>query len=267
MTLAPARTSKSWLMRRILPLAGCCLLLAACAQQPVANTDPQDIAPSADKIFRAACDYLAKSPRFSCSVEVWDDIVLRGTGHKVQLTRTVDAKVRRPDRLWAQMNARGAKSFYYDGKTVSVYNHNEKLWGQVPAPATLDRALDAASEEYGMEMPLQDFLVSDPYSSATELVRIGRDLGMEVTLGTPCHHLAFAQDNIDWQIWIEDGAKPLIRKFIITYKNEEGSPQMTALFSKWDMDTPIPDSAFTFTVPPGAGKVDIVPHVKVPDQK
>jgi hypothetical protein len=249
----------SQLARCVLPLA-CCFLLSACAQQQIANDDPQDIAPSANTILRGACDYLAKSPQFSCTVEVWDDIVLKGTGHKIQLSRTVNSKVRRPDHLFAQMTATGTRNIYYNGKTVTVFKPAEKVWGEVPAPNTLDATLDMASDEYGLQIPLEDFLVSDPYASATEQVRIGRDLGMEVAIGTACHHLAFAQDAIDWQIWIEDGSKPLIRKMVITYKQEEGSPQTTILFSKWDMDTPLPDSTFNFTAPPGAGKLEILPR-------
>jgi hypothetical protein len=267
MTPTKASWIRTQMARCVLPLVCCAFLLSACVQQQAALDDPQDIAPNADKILKGACDYLAKSPQFSCSVEAWDDIVLAGTGHKIQLSRTVDVKVRRPDRLWAEMNAKGSKSIYYNGKTVTVFNHTENVWGEVAAPNTLDQTLDVASDQYGMDMPLQDILVSDPYANATEDVRIGRDLGMDVALGTQCHHLGFAQDTIDWQIWIEDGAKPLIRKLVITYKKEEGSPQFTALFSKWDMATPIPESAFAFTVPAGAGKMDILPRVKEPSQK
>ncbi len=76
-------------------------------------------------------------------------------------------------------------------------------------------------------------------------------------LGVPCEHLAFTQTNIDWQIWIEDGAKPVPRKFLITYKDEPGSPQFTALFSNWDFETKLPDFVFKFEPPAGASKIKV----------
>jgi hypothetical protein len=236
------------------------MFLSACAQQRATKGDPQDIAPSADRILLGAFDYLAKSPQFSCSAEVWEDFVLPETKHKIQLSRTVDLKVRRPDRLRAEVTARGARSIYYNGKTITVFNRTDNIWGEVSAPNMLDQALDFASESYDFDFPLADLLVSNPYASATEHVRIGRDMGMEVALGAQCHHLGFAQDTIDWQIWIEDGPKPLIRKLVITYKQESGSPQFTALLTKWDLDTPVPESTFTFAVPAGAGKFEILPR-------
>ena len=57
-----------------------------------------------------------------------------------------------------------------------------------------------------------------------------------ILLGKRCHHLAFAQEHVDWQVWIEDGAQPLVRKFVITYKDEPGAPQYTAIFFDWKLN-------------------------------
>ena len=42
----------------------------------------------------------------------------------------------------------------------------------------------------------------------------------------PCHHLAFEQATIDWQLWIDAGKDPLPRKLVITYKTEDEVPQV-----------------------------------------
>jgi len=73
-------------------------------------------------------------------------------------------------------------------------------------------------------------------------VENGRYFGVDSVLGYNCHHLAFTQDNIDWQVWIEDGPLPLIRKFVITHKNEPGEPEFTALIKSWDFSDRIADS-------------------------
>jgi len=72
-----------------------------------------------------------------------------------------------------------------------------------------------------------------------------------------CHHLAFTQDNLDWQVWIEDGPQPLIRKFVITQKNEPGAPEFTALIMHWNVSDRVDDSDFAFSPPKGAAKVEM----------
>jgi hypothetical protein len=37
-------------------------------------------------------------------------------------------------------------------------------------------------------------------------------------IGVECDHLAFRNADTDWQIWIESGAKPIPRKYVITSK-------------------------------------------------
>ena len=79
------------------------------------------------------------------------------------------------------------------------------------------------------------------------------------TLGGVCRHLAFTGVNADCQIWIADGPKPLPRKIVINFKTIAGSPQVTQIFSDWDLVSPISDSVFTFVAPDGASKIVVNP--------
>ncbi len=58
-------------------------------------------------------------------------------------------------------------------------------------------------------------------------VQRGEYLGIHEAAGVPCHHLAFEQATIDWQLWIDAGKDPLPRKLVITYKTEDEVPQYT----------------------------------------
>src|SRR5205823_5171470 len=122
---------------------------------------------------------------------------------------------------------------------------------------SLDKAMDIASEKFGIAMPLEDFVGSDPHKDLTEKATSGIDIGPVTVMGVPCEHLAFVQDKIDWQVWIENGARPVPRKFVITYKDEPDSPQFTAIFSKWDFTTQLPDFVFKFEPPAGALKIQV----------
>jgi hypothetical protein len=223
---------------------------------PAADVKPA-IDPQADELLRRMSDYLAHEPFFSVDAEVWQDIQL-SSGQRIQTDRTVDLQVRRPDRFHAEVHStRRNRGLFYDGKTLTLFNRVQNFYGSVPAPATLDEALDVASERFGITLPLEDLIVSDPYKSAMSKVESGRYLGPVTVLGVPCEHLVFSLGAIDWQIWVEQGATPVPRKIVITYKDEEGSPQYTALLSHWDFQTKLPDFVFNFEPPSNATKIKV----------
>jgi hypothetical protein len=146
---------------------------------------------------------------------------------------------------------------YYDGKSITLLDRAKGYYGEVPAPSTLDDALDVASKRFGIELPLADIIVSDPYRSTMGKVTSGMDLGPVTVLGVPCEHLAFSLARVDWQIWIEQGARPVPRKIVITYKDEESSPEYTAILSNWDFATKLPDFVFKFERPAGANEIKV----------
>ncbi len=256
----------SRMIRLITPRLGPALavfVLAALWAFPTQGADvkPADLKPvvdpSADKLLKRMGDYLAQSAFFSVNAEIWQDVQL-GSGQQVQAGRTVGLQVRRPDRFHAEVHStRRNRELFYDGKSITLLDRIHSFYGSIPAPASLDQALDAASDRFGIEMPLEDLIVSDPYESAVRKIVSGRDIGPVTVLGTPCEHLAFSLGRVDWQIWIEDGMKPVPRKIIITYKDEEGTPEYTAIFSNWDFQTKLPDFLFVFEPPSGVSKIDV----------
>lgn len=252
-------------MIRIFPITsrGLRLLLTAVASMgltaiaaPVADVKPA-IDPEANEILRRMSDYMTEAQFFTVSAEVWQDVRL-GSGQQVQAGRTIELQVRRPDRLHTEVRSTHRnRSLNYDGKSITLLDRAQNFYGSIPAPATLDEALDVASERFGITLPLEDIIVSNPYQGALGKVTSGILLGPVMVLGVPCEHLAFSLENVDWQIWIEEGARPVPRKIVITYKDEEGSPQYTAILSKWDFQTKLPDFLFKFDPPAGAREITV----------
>jgi hypothetical protein len=223
-----------------------------------ADPAPSSINPEANSLFRAACASLSGAKAFSFKAEVWEGSVV--AGHKVATTKTVATQVRRPDRV--QMEIRSAKrsrGFWYDGKSLTLLDRVGNLYGSVTVPETIDKTLDAANDQYGINFPLEDLLVNDPYASASAAIKGGAYLGKATILGTPCQHIGFSTDKVDWQLWIQDGPNPLPRKLVITYKQEDTAPQFTAIFSDWKLKSGLPDKTFVFTPPKGAAKIEILP--------
>jgi len=236
------------------------LLTVAHAQTPPASptSQPSGVDPVADQILRQSCEYLAQTRAFAVQAEVWKDQVLP-SGHKIQVTRLVDVEVRRPDRFHMAAHAHHkGRSIWYDGKTLTVMDHEKSLYGQTDAPPTIDAALDVLGEHFGITPPLEDLAVSDPYGSAMKNVTAGGYFGDETVLGVPCRHIGFSTDRIDWQLWVAQGPQPLPQKLVITYKTEDQSPQYIAILNKWKVMDRASDLAFEFIPPHGSSKVKMV---------
>jgi hypothetical protein len=253
--------------RKFGPASTCCcalaLVWAGCALSSLtalsvlAADDKPAVEPRADELLKRMGDYLGQAQFFSVSAEVWQDIQL-SSGQRIQAGRTIELQVRRPNRLRAEVHStRRNRELFYDGNAITLFNRAQNFYGTVRASGSLDEALDVASERFGIAMPLEDFIRSDPHKDLLEKATSGTDIGSATVLGEACEHLAFTQDNIDWQIWIENGAKPVPRKVVITYKDEPDSPQYTAIFSNWDFTTKLPDFLFTFEPPAGALKIKV----------
>src|SRR5436305_3048348 len=81
-------------LMRFLPLI-CSLLVPCCL---TAQTSSNSIAPRADQVLRDACRYLAETPYYSLTAEVWREHVGE-SGEKLQFTRAVEMEIKRPNRL------------------------------------------------------------------------------------------------------------------------------------------------------------------------
>ena len=79
-----------------------------------------------------------------------------------------------------------------------------------------------------------------------------------------CDHLAFTQDTIDWQVWLDVDEGPRLRKMVITYKLEDGAPQYTMWVTQFDMLDDAPDALFAFEPTPALRKIELRPISESP---
>jgi hypothetical protein len=206
--------------------------------------DTPVVGPRTDKLLRAMGEYLKTAKQFSFHAEITFDDMLP-SGQKIQYSASNDIAVHRPDRVYAESQRdQGNMRFWYDGKNITLQNDGIGVYAKVPVPAIIDAAMDHLMDKYGFSPPLVDFIYQDPYNTLIENVEFGFYVGLHNVAGIRCHHLAFVQKNIDWQIWIEDGKQMVPRKLTITYKNEPESPQFTAVLSEWDLDARLPEALF-----------------------
>jgi hypothetical protein len=85
-------------------------------------------------------------------------------------------------------------------------------------------------------------------------------VGKAVIEGVVCDHLAFRAPDVDWQIWIQEGPQPLPRKLVVTTLDLPNAPQFAVTVTRWDLQPPLDAQTFTFTPPPGARQIELLPR-------
>ncbi len=246
----------------------CCLLLAASAgaQAPAGAASPEPpkaqaplprrVDARSDEIMKKMSAFMSQVRRFALEAEEHFDEVSE-LAPRIQLTNLRRVAVARPDRFAADATGDTLnRTTVYDGHTLSVLDKARNAFVTAEAPATIDATLDAIADKLGVVVPLSDLVYSDPYSVLMEGVLYGEYRGIHQAAGVPCHHLAFTQEDIEWQIWIEAGDEPLPRKLLIAYVDEPGVPQYSATILRWALKPAFTDDLFHFEPPEGATRIE-----------
>jgi len=216
------------------------------------------IDPKADQILRKMCDYVAGLKQFSVHTENTIEAILT-SGEKIQFDNPASLLVSRPNKLRAgRMGDIVDQEFYYNGKTLTLYDPGKKVYATVNAPPTLEEALDFARESLDIYAPGADFIYKTSYKRLMEDVVSGLYIGTSVVDRVRCHHLAFRGNEVDWQIWIEDGDRPFPRKYIVTSKWMTGAPQFTVMTKGWNLSPRLTEDMFTFAPRKDAKRIDFI---------
>jgi len=234
-------------MRRLLGVLMLCL-----TSPVVAQGEP----PSAEDLIRQMSSNLAslESFRFSATVG-FDEVPLPEV--KVKYAGSMEVSLQRPGQLRVSyQDELIAREVWIDGETVSVLAPAEGLWASAPAAASIDATLNQFAADYGVSLPLDDFLRQDPYSLLMAEAKAHRYVGPSVIQGVPCHHLIVGQEDIVWQIWIESSDRMLPRQVVITYKTLPMAPEFIAVLRDWDLNPSLPDSKFQPEIPSSATRID-----------
>jgi len=230
------------------------LVLAGWPQ--LGHAQPTGVEPQAEKLLRRMSDYLASRQQFTLKAESTLEAVLT-SGQKLQYDSPATLMLSRPNKLRAHRKGDLAnQEFFYDGKSLTLYNPRENLYATTAAPATVDEMLDFAREKLDIIAPAAELLYKNAAEKMLKEASSGFVVGQSIIGSVKCTHLAFRGAEVDWQIWIEDGSRPLPRKFMLTSKQVSGAPQFTVLIRNWDLTAKLTDQEFTFTPPKGAKKIE-----------
>jgi len=210
----------------------------------------------AGKILKAMSDYLAGQKSISLTFDS-DIEVLTDSFQKIQFTSSGQVQLSRPNMVRAA-RAGGYTDIEltFDGKTLTVLGKHVNAYAQADVSGSVDALIQRLRDEFSIAMPGADLLLSDSFAALTSETVESKHIGHGVIDGVECEHLAFRDDETDWQIWVEIGPRPIPRKYVITSKAMAGAPQYTVRIKDLKTDAVAAD-AFAFKPPAGAKKVEL----------
>ena len=239
---------------------------AAAAAAPAVAVEPK----AAEALQRMADFYRGmKSLRLELEVQLH----MQSEGLKQELTSSWTIALARPNRLAITHKAgQGGFHFICDGSNTFVFIPQAKRYLQQPAPASLDQYFESPTEvgnllQHGIPF-FSTLMAPQPYRLLLADVDSVKYLGTEMWQGAECHRVRGVQKQFDWDMWLETGKQPLVRKVIMDMSKgmqaaAAAAPQMTnaqwqmeILFNQYEMNPAVADAAFQFTPPATAKKVD-----------
>ena len=215
---------------------------------PAQPVDSSAVDPRAMEILKKMSDLLGRISSLGFTAEeTYDEL---DGNQMLQFSNIRSVAVRRPDRIIADTSGDTVnRSAWFDGKRFSLLDKEHNVYGSSEFSGTIDQLLDRLDEQFEVVIPLGELISENLLAQLTERLRGASYVGLHKVGDARCHHLAFILDLLDFQIWLEAGEKPLPRKLVITYKQEPGMPQYTAVFTRWNLEMETPDSLFEFQNP------------------
>ena len=229
-------------------LAVCLLVLTPSARaQPTVDADAQGV-------LAAMSSYVGGLKSFSVDHFAVDEVVTP-EGQKLQFLHSGEIMVQRPDKLYiTRKGAAGAVEVFLDGNALTLFSKTANAYLKLDA-SSIDAAIEVV-HKLGADAPGADLLASKPLDSSTTDITSGAHVGMTFIDGIEVHQLAFRGADVDWQLWVMAGDKPLPLRYVITTKSISGAPQYTLELRNWKITPQIDPARFVFTPPQGAKQLD-----------
>ncbi len=223
------------------------------------RAQPPAVDSAATQILQRMTDYLGSLQQFSVhSQNTLEDVL--DSGHRVDFDVSASVIVSRPNKLRAER--RGDlidQIFYYDGKTLTLFNPSDMVYATEPAPATIEGVLDFARETLGLGIPAADLIYRNAFPLLMQDVTFAAVVGKAVIGGVKCDHLLFSRPGVDFQVWVADASRPLPYKYVVTDTGTPALVSITTVMSDWNVAPAAGDARFTFIPPQGAKPITFMP--------
>ena len=199
-----------------LAVAVCLFVTVTASVVPRARAQQAD---DAMQILKAMTDYVSSQKVISATYDT-DIEVITDNLQKIQFASSGQMLLNRPDKVRvSRVGGYADVEMVFDGKTLSVLGKNLNKFVQVDATGSVDELVARLRDQLGMAIPGADLMLARAYDELTADVVDAKHIGRGVIDDVECDHLAFRNHDVDWQLWVEVGNRPIPRKYVITSKD------------------------------------------------
>ena len=201
-------------------------------------------------------EFLASRSALRFEADVLYDAV-QPSGQRIEFGSQRRIALRPPDHARVEVSHwdGGQELITFDGRRLSAVLPDRRLYATMEYQGTIGEAFDHLVTEYDVASPLSDLLRRDLPNEIASRVVSARRLPSVTIAGTRCDHLAFRGERVDFQLFVQQGDTPVPLRFVIDYRDEEGSPQFRAQLRNWDWSHELSDALFRFVPQAGAQRV------------
>ena len=188
--------------------------------------------------------------------------VVTNSGQRIQLDGKTTYKVRKPAGFVIDYESDiKSRRFIYDGKNFTVFSPKLGFYSTVAAPATNREVLTTIYEKYGIALPLEDLFRWNDGATADRIqnLRAAYNVGPATIDGVATDHYAFREDNVDWEVWIQQGEQAFPRKLVIVDRHDPAKPTFIARL-QWKLNPAFTDADFAFVPDANAKKIQMATY-------
>lgn len=240
---------------------------------PAAERDAADDTPIVEQIVRRMADHYHEIDAYS--VEVTSSLRFEARGMNMSMDTHYEIKVQRPNRV-SMVVTKGTmgSTLVSDGQQLTTYWPALGQYTVEDAPETLDEIspggglgkFNLSAGQAGVF--LAALMSSDIGATMLEGVNETTYLGVEELDGVECHHCRFEQDEMDWEMWVNTGDQPLIRKFAVDLGKQvaelgdqapmvkDAKIEAEHAFHAWNVGVAFAEDSFAYSPPSEAKQVD-----------
>ena len=207
-------------------------------------------------LMRRSAQFLAAQSAMSFNWFVSYDEVIEGR-EKLTFTRSGTNLLVRDKGFYSRAEGEtGIREWHYDGKQVAFVALAENYYASGEFTKGFDALVDSARENMGSEIPLYAIMRRRLPEQLEDGLKGAAYLGITRVAGQEVHHLAFSDEEEDWQVWIStDEQQPVPVMIIGTEPKKTGWPQYRAYLTDWNFKPDYDATQFTYT--PGERTVKI----------
>jgi len=208
--------------------------------------EQSDVDPRAVEALKKMSTYLLTLQTFRVVAESSLDVITT-SDQKVQLDMVTTYQVKRPGIRIDWVSDQKNRQFYYDGKHFTLVAPTLNYYATIDAPPTNREFLAALYDRTGVELPLADLFRWADEDHVDDIAKLTAafSVGTATLDGVVTDHWAYRTDDFDFEIWMEQGDRPLPRKYVLIDRSDPTLPAFTSRLT-WQPNVPLDPAVFTY---------------------